>query len=179
MSHMVIFQTPDGNPGYNQFEELPEAVAFVEDLRNVQGVETARIFALEEVKFAFKSYFRVEVDPPMVGPAGSTAAPAASFAPASEPVTPSFEPAPSFAPAPAYEAPAAYDTGQVSAVGPGGYDQVAVTPDTSPVGTVTPLPAAYGSDQSPVGTDAPAFMAPPPPAAPETSEPTRRGLFGR
>ena len=63
MSHMVIFQTPDGNPGYNQFETLDEAVRFVEKLRNEQSVETARMFALEEVKFDFKPYFRVEIDP--------------------------------------------------------------------------------------------------------------------
>ncbi len=68
---MVIFQTPDGNPGYNQFESLEEAVRFVEKLRNEQSVETARMFALEEVKFEFKSYFRVELDPLMVGPGGS------------------------------------------------------------------------------------------------------------
>ena len=67
MSHMVIFQTPDGNPGYNQFETIEEAVRFVEVLRNEQGVETARMFALEEVKFDFKPYFRVEIDPPMLG----------------------------------------------------------------------------------------------------------------
>ena len=73
---MVIFQTPDGNPGYNQFESLEEAVRFVEKLRNEQGVETARMFALEEVKFEFKSYFRVELDPLMVGP--GTDAPASN-----------------------------------------------------------------------------------------------------
>jgi hypothetical protein len=71
VSHMVIFQTPDGNPGYNQFESLEEAVRFVEKLRNEQHVETARMFALEEVRFDFRPYFRVELDPPMVGP-GST-----------------------------------------------------------------------------------------------------------
>jgi hypothetical protein len=65
---MVIFQTPDGNPGYNQFESLDEAVRFVEKLRNEQNVETARMFALEEVRFDFRPYFRVELDPPMVGP---------------------------------------------------------------------------------------------------------------
>ena len=72
MSHMVIFQTPDGNPGYNQFESLDEAVRFVEKLKNEQAVETARMFALEEVKFDFKPYFRVTLDPPAVGPTGST-----------------------------------------------------------------------------------------------------------
>src|SRR6187431_3033347 len=65
---MVIFQTPDGNPGYNQFESLEDAVRFVEKLRNEQSVETARMFALEEVKFEFKSYFRVELDPLMLDP---------------------------------------------------------------------------------------------------------------
>ena len=34
MSHMVIFQTPDGNPGYNQFDTVDESVSFVEKLRN-------------------------------------------------------------------------------------------------------------------------------------------------
>ena len=61
MSHMVIFQTPDGNPGYNQFETVAEAVAFVEKLRNEQLVENARIFALEELKFDFRPYYRVEL----------------------------------------------------------------------------------------------------------------------
>ncbi len=61
MSHMVIFQTPEGNPGYNQFETVAEAVAFVEKLRNEQLVENARIFALEELKFDFRPYYRVEL----------------------------------------------------------------------------------------------------------------------
>lgn len=162
MSHMVIFQTPDGNPGYNQFEEIDEAVRFVENLRNDQGVENARMFALEEVKFEFKQYYRVEVDPPMVGPAGSTSGPAFVPAPVpppqpvTEPIEAPFEAVPSF------EAPGS-------------------APDSSPVGTVPPAPATpFGSgDASPVGSGAPTFMAPPPPANAENSEPTRRGLFGR
>ena len=54
MSHMVIFQTPDGNPGYNQFETVEEAVSFVEKLRNDQSIDNARMFALEEIKFELK-----------------------------------------------------------------------------------------------------------------------------
>ena len=54
VSHMVIFQTPDGNPGYNQFETVEEAVSFVEKLRNDQGIDNARMFALEEIKFELK-----------------------------------------------------------------------------------------------------------------------------
>src|SRR5690349_20747453 len=97
---MVIFQTPDGNPGYNQFETLDEAVRFVEKLRNEQSVETARMFALDEVKFDFKPYFRVELDPPAVGtgtptesplPSSSSsngAAESSSFSPPSAPSAP-------------------------------------------------------------------------------------------
>ena len=97
VSHMVIFQTPDGNPGYNQFESLEEAVRFVEKLRNEQHVETARMFALEEVRFDFRPYFRVELDPPMVGP-GSTEPPAAPTA--TEPEPSAFGDTGAFAPPP-------------------------------------------------------------------------------
>ena len=90
MSHMVIFQTPDGNPGYNQFETLDEAVRFVEKLRNEQSVETARMFALEEVTFDFKPYFRVQLDPPAVTSGQRTEAPAAPSSP-----SPQSAPAPS------------------------------------------------------------------------------------
>ena len=162
MSPMVIFQTPDGNPGYNQFEEIDEAVRFVETLRNDQGVENARMFALEEVKFEFRQYFRVEVDPPMVGPAGSTSGAAfvPTVAPAPAPTPPAGETFDAPFESTPFEAPSA---------------------DSSPIGSVPPAPATpFGSsDASPVGTGAPTFMAPPPPANAENSEPTRRGLFGR
>lgn len=62
MTHMVIFETPDGTPGYHQADDLGDAVQFVEDLRNDQDVELARIFRMEEVPFEFRSYFRVEID---------------------------------------------------------------------------------------------------------------------
>ena len=42
VSHMVIFQSPGGSPGYNQVESLDEAVAFVEQLRNERNVSSAR-----------------------------------------------------------------------------------------------------------------------------------------
>ncbi|MCZ7629076.1 MAG: hypothetical protein M5U19_08430 [Microthrixaceae bacterium] len=57
----MIFQAPGGSPGYNQFETLDAAVAFVEQLRNERDVSNARIFALEEVKFELKPYFKVEL----------------------------------------------------------------------------------------------------------------------
>jgi hypothetical protein len=61
VSHMVIFQTQEGSPGYHQTGELEDAVAFVENLRNEQSVEQVRIFRMEEVPFEFKGYFRVEL----------------------------------------------------------------------------------------------------------------------
>ena len=101
MSHMVIFQTPGGSPGYNQFDSVNEAVAFVEKLRNEQGIENARMFALEEIKFDIKTYYRVELQALNSGagaPAGQAApaggeprafsAPQAQPAPAPEPEAP-------------------------------------------------------------------------------------------
>ncbi|MFZ4518599.1 MAG: hypothetical protein ACOYOP_09430 [Microthrixaceae bacterium] len=103
MSHMVIFQTQDGSPGYNQFESIDGAVAFVEKLRNEQGIENARIFALEEVKFELKPYFRVELQALTQGGARpgapSPAAPGAPAAPSAAPSQPAAPSAPSPAPA--------------------------------------------------------------------------------
>lgn len=164
MSHMVIFQTPDGNPGYNQFEQLDEAVRFVESLRNEQGVENARMFALEEVKFDFKPYFRVEIDPPMVGP--GPAANGAAAAPSGP--TNHFASAPPPPPPPA---------------------QVAPQPDPARSDPMAEAPAArYAEVSSPLGNEPgigdvppPTFMTPTPtPAGAEGDVATaRRGLFGR
>ena len=76
LSHMVIYRTADGQPGYHQAEELDEAVRFVERLRNGDGVDGARIFKMEEVSFDFRPYFKVEI-----GPGG---------VPVEAPVTPAF-----------------------------------------------------------------------------------------
>jgi hypothetical protein len=63
LSHMVIYRTADGQPGYHQAGELDEAVRFVERLRNGDGVDGARIFRMEEVNFDFRPYFKVEIGP--------------------------------------------------------------------------------------------------------------------
>ena len=67
---MVIYRGADGKPGYQQAEDIHDAVTFVEQMRNGEGVEQARIFRLEEVVFEYKPYFRVELagsvqEPPM------------------------------------------------------------------------------------------------------------------
>lgn len=61
MSHMVIYRGADGSPGYHQADEVHDAVAYVEQLRNDQGVEEAKIFRMEEVTFEYRPYFRVEL----------------------------------------------------------------------------------------------------------------------
>ncbi|MEL7206664.1 MAG: hypothetical protein AAGK32_00265 [Actinomycetota bacterium] len=96
---MVIYRTGDGQPGYHQTEELDEAVKFVERLRNGDGVDSARIFQMEEVNFDFRPYFKVEIGPsgePIPAPAED-----AVSAPASTPEPAAAPPAPMPAPEPA------------------------------------------------------------------------------
>ena len=73
MSHMVIYRGADGKPGYQQAEDIHDAVTFVEQMRNEDGVEHARIFRLEEVVFEYRPYYRVELSamghPEMMGAA--------------------------------------------------------------------------------------------------------------
>jgi len=61
VSHMVIYRGSDGKPGYHQVDDIHDAVSFVEEMRNTEGVDHARIFRLEEVNFEFKPYYRVEI----------------------------------------------------------------------------------------------------------------------
>lgn len=166
MSHMVIFQTPDGNPGYNQFETVDESVAFVEKLRNEQNVLNARIFKLEELKFEFKPYFRVELAMVSSGDAAPAAvAAAAPAAPAPAPVAPSAPAAPvapfgGVAPAPA--------TGEVPSV--------PAAPQAALVAEA-PVGRPVGAGEPPVGTPQPngsSFAG-----APAEDDRGRRGLFGR
>lgn len=84
MSHMVMFRTAEGKAGYHQTESLDEAIGFVEHLRNQEQVPEARIFRMEEVPIAVKTYYKVEVS--SVQPS-KTPAPAAS-APSSTTITP-------------------------------------------------------------------------------------------
>ena len=61
MTHMVIFRSPEGKPGYHQAEGLDEAMRFAEMLRNQEQVTDARIFRMDEVPIEFKTYYRVEI----------------------------------------------------------------------------------------------------------------------
>lgn len=89
MSHMVIYRGTDGSPGYHQADEVHDAVAFVEQLRNDRGVEEAKIFRMEQVTFEYRPYFRVELTasgPSLAAPAPTPAVAAApSVAPPAAP----------------------------------------------------------------------------------------------
>jgi len=61
VTHMVIFRSPEGKPGYHQAEGLDEAMRFAEMLRNQEQVTDARIFRMDEVPIEFKTYYRVEM----------------------------------------------------------------------------------------------------------------------
>ena len=149
---MVTFQTPDGTPGFHQSDTLDEAITFVERLRNEQGVHNSRIFRMEELKFDFKPYYKVEIAAGADN--GGLSAP--------ERVTPSSRPAPP-------QAAASLDLTETST------DDDATTSGEAPapVGAVA-TPAASGS--------ATPLPPPPPAkdvndAAP--AEAPRRGLFTR
>ncbi len=93
MSHMVIYRGADGKPGYQQAEDIHDAVTFVEQMRNEDGVEHARIFRLEEVVFEYRPYYRVELSgltsaDAMIAAATSPLV-SASSAPTSAPTAPS------------------------------------------------------------------------------------------
>ncbi len=91
MSHMVIYRGTDGSPGYHQTDEVHDAVAFVEQLRNDQGVEEARIFRMEQVNFEYRPYFRVELmasEPSLAAGVSNPAVEAASSAPSTSPSAP-------------------------------------------------------------------------------------------
>ena len=91
MSYMVLYTGLDGSAAFGRCEELNDAVAEVERLRNEQSIDGAQIYRLEEVKFEIKPYFRVEL------PAAASAidAPAPStFATPPMPEVPTPEEAP-------------------------------------------------------------------------------------
>lgn len=154
--HMVIFQNPDGDTGYNQFDSIEEAVGFVEKIRNDQGIDSIRIFELEEVKFDLKPYYKVELQAlkagsPMSAPTSSVAASAPS--PSSMAAAPSSPPPPRAEPAPA----------------------VADVPSsTSPFAPPSEPSPSYQSPHAPSPGSVPPADQPE-----EDAQPTRRGLFGR
>lgn len=157
MSHMVIYRSVDGKPGFQQTDDLVSAVEYVERLRNVEGVENARIYRLEQVNFRFQPYFQVHLesaDAPPAPPLTVTSPPAHAAAHAA-------------AAAPAAAAPAA---------------SVESAPMPPPATIVAPeepaVPATAAAEPAPVDAGAPTLGATPAPE-PGDGNGIRRGLFGR
>lgn len=182
-SHMVIYQTSDGEPGSRQFDEIGAAIAFVEEMRNRSGVDVARIFKLEEVKFEFRPYYQVLVVEGAENAEGAAAA-AAAGAPAAEAEVENTAPAAASTPA-AESAPAAAAAEEAPAV-----DESAPLAATAVNEVATP---AEGSTQEPTSGGSAHAMPPASDGAgvagnssedmasagSDPSGATRRGLFGR
>ena len=130
MSYMVLYTGLDGSAAFGRCEELTEAVAEVERLRNEQSIDGAQIYRLEEVKFEIKPYFRVELPaeanaidvpaPSTFATPPTTEAPAPEEAPWVTASAPSMTEAPAMVipppppPPPAPVAPMAYDVAPVA-----------------------------------------------------------------
>jgi hypothetical protein len=61
MPFMVIYRTPDGSSCYEQADAIDEAALLVERLRNKEGLDQIRIYRMEEISFAFRPYYKVEL----------------------------------------------------------------------------------------------------------------------
>ena len=65
MPFMVIYSTSDGGRCYEQADAIDEAALFVERLRNKDGIDDQiRIYRMEEISFAFRPYYKVELGMP-------------------------------------------------------------------------------------------------------------------
>lgn len=80
MEHVVFFTGADGVSHFRRTPTLDDAVRAVEHLRNAEGVDDSRVFALSEVALSFKAYYRVEL------PGDEAVAEAPASEPVSEPV---------------------------------------------------------------------------------------------
>ncbi len=61
MPFMVIYRTSDGSSCYEQADAIDEAALLVERLRNKEGLDQIRIYRMEEISFAFRPYYKVEL----------------------------------------------------------------------------------------------------------------------
>jgi hypothetical protein len=61
MSHIVIHDDSTNGAQYAQFDDLQAAAGYLEELHNAETASSPRLYALEEVQFAVKSYVKVEI----------------------------------------------------------------------------------------------------------------------
>ena len=94
MPFMVIYRTSDGSSCYEQADAIDEAALLVERLRNKEGLDQIRIYRMEEISFAFRPYYKVELG--LTDRQSVPAPPSASTAVAIDgpaPPSPTLEPA--------------------------------------------------------------------------------------
>jgi hypothetical protein len=84
MPFMVIYRTSDGSSSFEQADAIDEAALFVERLRNKEGIDEIRIYRMEEISFAFRPYYKVELG--LAERQNTAAPPSASTAPVVEEV---------------------------------------------------------------------------------------------
>lgn len=98
MPFMVIYRTSDGSSSFEQADAIDEAALFVERLRNQDGIDQIRIYRMEEISFAFRPYYKVELgmsDRQAPAPAAATPAPEVVEVPLPPPpATPAADAAP-------------------------------------------------------------------------------------
>lgn len=73
MAHMVTFRAADGKQESGLHEDVDEAVAFVEQLRNGGGADEIRLFEVTEIPLEFRAYYKVEINGPAAAPPGTDA----------------------------------------------------------------------------------------------------------
>src|SRR3990170_8959995 len=73
MPFMVIYRNADGSAGYEEADAIDGAALFVERLRNNEAIDQIRLFRMEEITFAFRPYYKVELGLPERSGGGSDA----------------------------------------------------------------------------------------------------------
>ncbi len=91
MSHIVIHDDSDNVTHYAEFDDVQSAATYLEGLVNHDDGANARLFALQPVEFAVKSYVRVEIGGAVAEPTPAPAAEAPAPEPVAEPLTPAPE----------------------------------------------------------------------------------------
>jgi hypothetical protein len=71
LEHLVRFTTTEGRDAQHVAPSLDDALRFVERLRNNEETNSVRLYRMQEVPVAFKTYYRAEVAP--VEPADTAA----------------------------------------------------------------------------------------------------------
>lgn len=61
MAHMVTFRAADGKQESGLHDDVDEAIAFVEQLRNGGGSDDIRLFEVTEIPLEFRAYYKVEL----------------------------------------------------------------------------------------------------------------------